>query len=195
MNRQSSRRQTRAPKDQEPVAQTESSEPTPEQKLDQAVTELGGFSKFQIFAFLAVSAGLNSNGFWFYQQAYLMQEPKYACDLARGVDLSQHDAICTSENICAKDSRITGHHINWDHEASLHNWHLDYDLMCMPKAQQGFASSMFWFGWCLTLLWMPRLGDVYGRKKLILYDNDPLPFRGKKVLPAVDNFAKVPSEG
>lgn len=30
---------------------------------------------------------------------------------------------------------------------------------------------MFWLGWCLTLLWMPRMGDTYGRKWLIAYNN------------------------
>ena len=30
---------------------------------------------------------------------------------------------------------------------------------------------MFFLGWCSTLLWMPRLGDVYGRKPVVFYDN------------------------
>jgi len=30
---------------------------------------------------------------------------------------------------------------------------------------------MFFFGWSATLLWMPRLGDIYGRKWLIAYNN------------------------
>lgn len=43
--------------------------------------------------------------------------------------------------------------------------------MCWPKAQIGLVSSMFFFGWSATLLWMPRLGDIYGRKWLIAYNN------------------------
>ena len=27
-------------------------------------------------------------------------------------------------------------------------------------------ASMFLLGWCLTVFWVPRLGDIYGRKKL-----------------------------
>lgn len=61
--------------------------------------------------------------------------------------------------------------IDWENEASMYNWHFKYDLQCMPKAQQGLISSMFFLGWCTTLLWMPRLGDIYGRKKLVLWDN------------------------
>ena len=26
--------------------------------------------------------------------------------------------------------------------------------------------SSYFIGWCLTLFWAPRLGDIYGRKKL-----------------------------
>ena len=33
--------------------------------------------------------------------------------------------------------------------------------------QIGLVSSLFFFGWASTLLWMPRLGDIYGRKWLI----------------------------
>ena len=73
-----------------------------EEKLDDVIEQLGGFGKFQTFAYLAVSTGINSVGFWFYQLGYLMQEPKYKCNLTPGSDQS----ICTSENICEKDSRI-----------------------------------------------------------------------------------------
>ncbi len=42
-------------------------------------------------------------------------------------------------------------------------------MMCWPKAQIGAISSLFWFGWVFTLLWMPRLGDIYGRKMPVAY--------------------------
>ena len=43
--------------------------------------------------------------------------------------------------------------------------------MCWPKHQIGLICSLFWLGWCVTLLWVPRLGDVYGRKWMIAYNN------------------------
>ena len=42
-------------------------------------------------------------------------------------------------------------------------------MMCWPKAQIGAVSSFFWLGWGVTLLWMPRLGDTYGRKLPVAY--------------------------
>ena len=43
-----------------------------EDKLDNVIEQLGGFGKFQTFAYFAVSTGINSVGFWFYQLGYLM---------------------------------------------------------------------------------------------------------------------------
>ena len=108
-------------------------------------------------------------GFWFYQLGYLMQEPKYACKLKPGTSFDE--GICTSANICANDSRIQSWEIDWSQEASLSNWHLKFDLMCWPKHQIGLISSLFWLGWCCTLLWVPRFADIYGRKYLIAYNN------------------------
>ena len=43
--------------------------------------------------------------------------------------------------------------------------------MCWPKHQIGFISSLFWLGWCATLLIIPRLGDIWGRKWMVAYNN------------------------
>ena len=43
--------------------------------------------------------------------------------------------------------------------------------MCWPKAKIGLVCSLFWLGWCVTLLWMPRWGDLYGRKIPISLNN------------------------
>ena len=39
------------------------------------------------------------------------------------------------------------------------------NLMCEPDWKIGFLGSSYFFGWVLSLLWMPRLGDFYGRKR------------------------------
>lgn len=96
-----------------------------------------------------------------------MQEPKYACKMNPGTD----ESVCTSENICNNDPRILSWNIDESHEATLDNWHRQFDLMCWPKAKIGFVCSLFWLGWCATLLWMPRFGDVYGRKYPIAYNS------------------------
>lgn len=39
--------------------------------------------------------------------------------------------------------------------------------MCVPKWKIGLLGSSYFIGWVLTLLWIPRLADIYGRTKLI----------------------------
>lgn len=38
--------------------------------------------------------------------------------------------------------------------------------MCESKFRVGMIGSSFFIVWCLSLLWIPRLADVYGRKNL-----------------------------
>ena len=40
------------------------------------------------------------------------------------------------------------------------------DLTCASKFHKGALGSAFVFGWVLTLLWLPSLGDKYGRKTM-----------------------------
>ena len=39
-------------------------------------------------------------------------------------------------------------------------------MMCAPEWKVGLLGSSLFIGWCATLLWLPRLADVYGRKRL-----------------------------
>ena len=37
-------------------------------------------------------------------------------------------------------------------------------MMCKPKWLQGSLGSVYFIGYVLTLLWLPRLADIHGRK-------------------------------
>jgi len=37
--------------------------------------------------------------------------------------------------------------------------------MCAKPWKVGFIGSAFFLGWVTTILWLPRLSDMYGRKK------------------------------
>ena len=41
--------------------------------------------------------------------------------------------------------------------------------MCKPKWLAGSLGSVYFIGYVLTLLWLPRLADVYGRKILFTW--------------------------
>ena len=42
------------------------------------------------------------------------------------------------------------------------------NLMCEEDWKIGFLGSSYFVGWASSLLWMPRLADIYGRKKLYI---------------------------
>ena len=44
-------------------------------------------------------------------------------------------------------------------------------MMCFPELKLGVISAIFCAGWCMTLLWLPRLGDIWGRKWMIVCNN------------------------
>ena len=54
---------------------------------------------------------------------------------------------------------------------SYYNWILKFDLHCASKMKIGFIGSSPFIGWVSTLLFIPRLSDVYGRYKIILIGN------------------------
>ena len=54
--------------------------------------------------------------------------------------------------------------VNWDSTRSLHNWVDKLDLVCEPSWKIGLLGSMYLFGWSAACLFVPRMGDIYGRK-------------------------------
>lgn len=42
-------------------------------------------------------------------------------------------------------------------------------MMCKPKWLAGSLGSIYFIGYVLTLLWLPRLADVHGRKVLFTW--------------------------
>lgn len=60
------------------------------------------------------------------------------------------------------------HRVNYDYYASLHNWIDTFDLECTPKATIGLIGSIFFAGWAFAATFIPRLSDLYGRRKVFL---------------------------
>ena len=115
---------------------------------------------------MAVGSGSNSiRAFINHLIPFLIQKQVYACTFA-GEGLS--DELCTRENICAGDPRITSWEVNYEDERSLNNWQQQLDLMCEPDWKGGFMGSTLYFFWCVALLIIPRQADRLGRKWLFL---------------------------
>lgn len=124
------------------------------------------FGKFQVLVYAAIGFGINSTGFWFYILGFLYQEPAYKCTVTPD-HASYIDQVCTRQNICAGDNRIISWEVDEDSDRSLDNWRQKLDIdMCKDTWKPSLIASAFFIGWCITLLWLPRFADVYGRKRL-----------------------------
>ena len=58
--------------------------------------------------------------------------------------------------------------MNWESKESLHNWVEKLDLACASKTRIGFMGSTFFIGWLVGLLFVPRLADQHGRRKIFI---------------------------
>ena len=140
---------------------------TIDERIDQKFEEVGGFGIFQFLASIALIFGINSQAWWMYNLAYLIEPPTYLC-LINGTWKSGDS--CTIDDICQKKPYITDYKIDFDQgSGSLHNWWEKLDLLCMPEWQTHFMGTAFFVGWCSTLLWLPRLSDKHGRKMIFAY--------------------------
>ena len=74
--------------------------------------------------------------------------------------------VCTKEQICNDDYHVRNWEVDWSSDKSLHNWYEQLDLVCEPSWKIAVAGSAFFVGWVSTLLWIPRLSDKSGRKKM-----------------------------
>ena len=100
-------------------------------------------------------------GFIIYGFPLYTKFPAFECKLiSDGLDPLD---VCIPENICTNDSRIKSWEVDYTDRDSLHNWFEKLDLMCQPSWKIGAIGSSFFIGWCLTLLWVPRLADIHGR--------------------------------
>ena len=71
---------------------------------------------------------------------------------------------CVAADFCGKEDI---EYVIMPGPFSLDNWVSTLDLTCRPAWQIGLFGSAYFSGWCSTLLWMPKLADVYGRKNLV----------------------------
>jgi MFS family permease len=52
---------------------------------------------------------------------------------------------------------------------SLDNWTQQIGLICRPGWQIGLIGSLYFAGWCSSLLWLPQYAETLGKKWLFVY--------------------------
>ena len=106
---------------------------------------------------------MSAIGLIIYSFGFNTMPPNYICTIQDGSTVS-----CTREEICDSTMlsgvSVTEWQVDWDSEHSLHNWYDKMDLVCTPKTTIASIGTAFFAGWTLTLFFLPRLADIYGRK-------------------------------
>ena len=111
------------------IAQSEAEPQLSEEKVNENIEELfeslGGFSRFQVFAYIAIVFGMAGPNFFSFTFGYLTQKPdKYICTYTDVVDhtMLANEKICTVKNICDDDPRIATWEADPNDAQTLYNW-------------------------------------------------------------------------
>jgi MFS family permease len=106
--------------------------------------------------------GFMTGSFLTYAMSLLELYPRYLCkNPETGAEYE-----CTPDQFCGTKIQ---YRVDFDYFTSLHNWVEDLDLTCTPKSEIGLIGSMFFAGWAVSATFLPRLADLFGRKKVYLY--------------------------
>ncbi len=113
--------------------------------------------------------GMLSGGFVLHGIAYLELAPnEYLCD---GVP-------CTPQEFCAQPSHpYKADSIDYEYRegkepnTNIYNWYTKLGLVCSPtkKKQMGLIGTLALLGVSISCLFVPRMGDLYGRKPVYAF--------------------------
>ena len=79
---------------------------------------------------------------------------------------STEPVSCQPEDFCDNDTLIS-YEPNTELSDTYDNWISKLDLVCATPSQIGLIGTSLFLGWCITLTFVPRLADLYGRKYLM----------------------------
>lgn len=132
------------------------------------IEEQGGFGLFQLIIYLLFVVSLNTQGVINYNYTYLLLYPKFECyNTETGLALSYEEQSekCQPHHFCEAENGI-GYTIDYEDEITLSNWIEKFDLICAGKFIISSFAMFYFMGFCSGSMLIPRMGDLYGRKKI-----------------------------
>lgn len=144
----------------------------------------GGFGRYQWFIVISMILGQLSGGFIAHGIAYLEMPPEYPGYLCATDPQNPHDfnEICAPQAnaahpevtlfICpkptfAKNPAVLDFEVDLEESpANLINLYTHLDLMCKPKKATALIAMAVFAGSAIGCLFVPRLGDLLGRKPI-----------------------------
>ena len=129
-----------------------------DQKYDKILDQISG--RFTWFVISGFFCGMLCQTWFMYGLTYY--------------ELMPTDFLCKKDEIwvkCARDDFCTASQpiqwkIDYSTNKALHNYVEKLNLTCASKITVGLIGSSFFFGWAFSLLWVPRLADIYGRQMI-----------------------------
>ena len=85
-------------------------------------------------------------------------------------DSPENEVSCKPDDFC-KDPTVLSFRPNMELKESYINWISHYELTCTPGGYIGLIASSFFAGWIATLVFVPRISDLYGRYRFIQIGN------------------------
>ena len=136
-------------------------------EVNDAYDKAGGFGKFQWYTFFAIIFTMMSGGFVTHGIAYLElvpHEPGYICTNK----VTGAESECDPEFYCTRKD-LYDYKVDYEAEKeNLYNWYTKLDLACLPRSATSYIGISASIGVFVGCLFIPRLGDLYGRRPIFL---------------------------
>ena len=141
---------------------------TLDRRTDEVFKSIGGFSYFQLFISTCYVLYNKSVMLVILSLSYLEKVPtEYVCTYE---GQPGEEIACDPAKFC-KDPTVLSYKADIEHKNYYENWVSKFDLTCASNTKMAFIASSYFIGWIITLLFLPRLSDLYGRHKIIANGN------------------------
>lgn len=132
----------------------------------------GGVGFAQKLAFTLVEMQFAADSILIYNLPYLLLFPKIKCQM-NGIEIANgsadFDKYCNPQYICNNNKmQSLTYQVDWKQPYSLRNWIDSFSMFCASNFQISLIAMNFFIGQALMCLFIPKLQDKYGRKKVFL---------------------------
>ena len=102
-----------------------------------------------------------------YNLHYLEKMPEEFFCIYNDTPVGADPTICEPADFC-DDPNLVSYEANMALDSSYENLVDKLDLVCASPGKIGLIGSSIFIGWFISLVFVPRLADLFGRKKLMV---------------------------
>ena len=135
----------------------------PSNQVEEEMIKAGGFGRYQWAITFIVISGMMCGGFVIHGIALLeLPVEEYICS---------DGSSCTPKEYCEQENpSFEMESIDYDQSSSnIFNWYTKLGLVCKEPIATSLIAMIALVGLGTSCLFMPRLGDLYGRKRIYLF--------------------------